>query len=281
MGCWNETCLVSHLPIYYGDRIVAIPIVEGTCGGTGVYSTDYWGIFLPPVRGEYDDYFDRLAKDVKQYGKPVLFRLNNEMNTDWTSYCGMMTLLDPDIFRLTWIRLYEAFEANGVDNCIWIFNPIAVSCPYSNWGEDLCYMPGIDYVQALGITRYEMLNDLATYTTFKKGYSELYEKNRNYWMNYPWIVSEFGCAAGGAITESGELTTLYRNKLTQAEWVKEMFDCMADKENNEFCKKITAMVWFNCNDYNQGLIMNSLYLHSSLTETFQALKEGLKKVNEE
>ena len=230
------------------------------------------------LRGKYDDYFFKLAQDIKDYGAPVLFRLNNEMNTDWTSYCGMMTLLDPDIFQATWIRLYKIFEQMNVDNCIWIFNPIAVSCPYSSWGEDLCYMPGVDYVQALGITRYEMLNDANNYTSFKDGYTKLYEKNNDFWMNYPWIVSEFGCAAGGAISEDGQLTELYRNKDIQAQWVKEMFECLTDKENNEFCSKISAAVWFNCNDYKDNLIMNSLYLDSSLTDTFAALKDGLSKI---
>ena len=232
------------------------------------------------LRGKYDAYFNRLAMDIKEYGKPVLFRLNNEMNTDWTSYCGMMTLLDPDIFNLTWQHLYDIFEYYKVDNCIWIFNPIAVSCPYSSWGEDLCYMPGVDYVQALGITRYEMLNDVESHKSFKDGYTILYEKNKDYWMNYPWVVSEFGCAAGGAITEYGEYTELYRNKELQAKWVKEMFDCLANKEENEFCKKISVMVWFNCDDIKDGVIMNSLHLDSSLTATHEALKEGLAKVNE-
>ena len=127
----------------------------------------------------------------------------------------MMTLLDPDIFQATWIRLYDIFEEEGVDNCIWIFNPIAVSCPYSSWGEDLCYMPGVDYVQALGITRYEMLNDRENYTTFKDGYTTLYEKNNDYWMNYPWIVSEFGCAAGGEISVDGQLTELFFPHITE------------------------------------------------------------------
>ena len=65
-----------------------------------------------------------------------------------------------------------------------------------------------------------------------------------------------------------------------------MFDCLSDRENNEFCSKITAAVWFNCNDYitvydEEGnatrYIMNSLHLDSSLTTTFEAFKEGLKK----
>lgn len=57
------------------------------------------------LRGKFDDFFASLARDVKSYEQPVLFRLNNEMNTDWTSYCGMVTLLDPDIFIMTWAKI--------------------------------------------------------------------------------------------------------------------------------------------------------------------------------
>ena len=268
-----------------GNGFNGLPVLQFTLQFTdnnnnvNIYNKDnnYTPMF-DILRGKYDDYFTKLAKDIKAYGSPVLFRLNNEMNTDWTSYCGMMTLLDPDIFQATWIRLYEIFEEEKVDNCIWIFNPIAISCPYSSWGEDLCYMPGVEYVQALGITRYEMLNDRNNYTSFKDGYTALYEKNKDYWMNYPWVVSEFGCAAGGAITENGVLTELYRNKDIQAKWVSEMFDCLLDKENNEFCSKISVAVWFNCNDYKDGLIMNSLHLDSSLVETFNELKKGLTQI---
>ena len=101
---------------------------------------------LRGVDDEYD-YFDvkdrthntlaKLAASIKEYGKPVLFRLNNEMDSDWVSYCGLMTLLDPDIFQATWRYLYKVFEDAGVDNCIWIFNPNSESIPYSNWGEYL------------------------------------------------------------------------------------------------------------------------------------------------
>ena len=226
------------------------------------------------LRGKYDEQFHELAQDIKAYGKPVLFRLNNEMNSDWTSYCGLITLIDPDIFKLTWIRLYEIFEEEGVDNCIWIFNPIAVTCPFSSWGEDLCYMPGVDYVQALGITRYEMMNDDVVALSFKEGYSLLYDKNKDHWMNYPWIMSEFGCASGGETTGK-----LYRNHEAQAEWVKGMFECLKDKENNLFCSRISGAVWFNCDDMVDGKIENALHLDSSLTQTFEELKIGLSYFN--
>ena len=237
-----------------------------------INTTDNYTPMFDILRGKYDEQFYKLANDIKSYKKPVLFRLNNEMNSDWTSYCGLITLLDPDIFKLTWIRLYDIFEEVGVDNCIWIYNPIAVTCPYSNWGEDLCYMPGVSYVQALGITRYEMMNDDTITKSFREGYHELYLKNCNYWMNFPWIISEFGCASGGQTTGQ-----LYRNSDAQAEWVTEMFECLLNKDKNPFCSKISAAVWFNCNDVVDGKIENALKLESIPNKkTFDALKEGLK-----
>lgn len=291
---YHQAILPTYNHLYWGETKMNFPLqlANTYAGGNGfddkavlqftlqytnnnnnvsVYNkTENYTPMFDIMRGKYDTQFRELARDIKAYGKPVLFRLNNEMNTDWTSYCGMMSLIDPDIFRYTWIRLYEIFEEEGVDNCIWIFNPIAITCPYSSWGEDLCYMPGVDYVQALGITRYEMMNDDVQTLSFKEGYTLLYNKNKDHWMNYPWIVSEFGCASGGEL--SGEL---FRNHLEQAKWVEGMFECLLNKDKNKFCSKITAAVWFNCNDIVDGKVMNALYLDSSLSETFKALKEGL------
>ena len=82
MGCWNETCMVSHLPICYGDRIVVLPIVENPKDNGGIYATGYWAPFLPFIRGEYDDYgsventndpvFEQIAKTFLPKGEPLL-----------------------------------------------------------------------------------------------------------------------------------------------------------------------------------------------------------------
>lgn len=210
------------------------------------------------LRGKYEAHFRRLARDIKEYGYPVLFRLNNEMNTDWTSYCGMMTLLDPDIFLMTWRYLYDIFTEEGVDNAIWIWNPIARSCPYSSWGEDLCYFPGVEYAQLLGGTSYEMNN----YTkeeaaekiiSFQTHYSVLYEKNKISFPRWYMVLSEFACGSGGNC--SGELG---RNGDVQARWVDDMFGCLNAEKPVDWVKQIKGAVWFNCNDSNDGLVLNRL-----------------------
>ncbi len=220
------------------------------------------------LRGKFDTALRDLATKIKAYGHPVLFRLNNEMNTDWTSYCGMMTLCDPDIFIATWKYLYNIFEEVGVDNCIWIFNPVAVSCPYSNWSEDLAYYPGNDYVQILGLTAYEQGNSLP-FTSFRDHYMKLYTKSRAVFSAMPWVISEFGCGAGGAA--SGEEK---RYVAQQAAWVSAMFADFNNRSSYPYLQSIKGAVWFSANDYSGNKTSNYFELTSDLTETLQAFHDG-------
>ena len=249
-------------------------------------TTDCYTPMFDILRGkpaEYD-FFDRrsqiyrsfelLASGLKEYSAPVLFRLNNEMNTDWTSYCGLMTLVDPDIFTATWRCLYNYLIENEVYNTIWIFNPVADTTPYCSWGEDMCYFPGNKYVQALGLTYYEDNNNgKVNSTTFKKDYTKLYNKNYETWKNYPWIISEFGCGAGGSA--SGER---YRNQASQTDYVMGMFADFNDRANNPYLQNIKGAVWFSVNDNANGKVANQYELViEKLPTTIQAFKEGLAK----
>ena len=115
------------------------PVLQFTYQFTTLNNTNLDGYtpMFDILRGTYDEHFHKLAKAIKEYEHPVLFRLNNEMNTDWTSYAGIVTLLDPDIFIETWKRLYNIFLEEGVDNTIWIFNPIAILLVLIVTGENI------------------------------------------------------------------------------------------------------------------------------------------------
>ena len=257
-----------------GDGFNGKPVLQFTYQFT-TNNNNVGGLSTPMfdiLRGEWDEYFVGLAKDIKAYGKPVLFRLNNEMNTDWTSYCGMVTLLDPDIFIATWRHLYRIFKDNGVDNCIWIFNPIAVSCPYSNWGENLPYYPGNEYVQALGLTNYEMGNSLPM-ESFHSRYTLVWNTNKAIFGSIPWIISEFACGSGGGTTGEPK-----RNAHQQAEWVRGMFNDFAAYDSNPYLHNIKGAVWFSCNDWSGDQVTNYLALDSDLTETLAAFREGFSKL---
>lgn len=234
------------------------------------------------LRGKFDEYFRQLARDIKKYHYPVLFRLNNEMNTDWTSYSGIVSLLDPDIFITTWNYLYNIFEEEGVDNCIWIFNPIHITTPYCNWGEYLNYYPK-GKVNILGLTSYERGNE-KKYQTFRKMYKALYKKNTPYFENFPYVISEFGAGAGGKVLFNYEKCVfeekeIRRNLNKQSKWVKNMFKEFAKQE--DYVKNIKGAIWFSVNDYayvnGKNEIMNYFELDDSVMPTIRQLKKGLQK----
>ena len=276
-----------------GNGFNGLPVLELTYQFTN--SNNAMGGYTPMYdicRGHFDSHFRKLAKDLKEYGHPVLFRLNNEMNTDWTSYCGMATLCDPDIFIETWRRLYDIFREEGVTNCIWIFNPIATSCPYSNWGDMLNYFPGEDYVQMLGLTYYQM-NTADYVASFKELYQELYKKNTPYFDNYPAIIGEFGCAAGGDYVYDWEKLThikvpeeeIENRKKLQAGWISGMADCFLNNQDsgNVFCKNIKIATWFSANDYvdidGEFKILNKLKLGKDTPLAIEQLRKWLETKN--
>lgn len=251
------------------------PVIQYTLQFTASNNEGLYGYtpMFDILRGKYDDYFKKLASDIKAYGKPVLFRLNNEMNSDWVSYCGQVTLMDPDIFSLTWERMAKILKDEGCDNILYIFNPTGKTYPFCNWGEDLCYLPSLKYVQILGLTYYEYNN----YTngeepqSFYELYNWLYEKNTPQFKKYPAIISEFACGAGGETTGKA-----YRNKDTQANWVVEAFDLLNSYRTDDMVNQIKGAVWFDANDYYGNQVKNLLVLDEYKTSgTIKAFKAGL------
>lgn len=58
MGSWNGTCMVSGLPIVYGDSIVCLIIKQNTSGtwGSECYCYAEAQLVSHPIYGEYNDY---------------------------------------------------------------------------------------------------------------------------------------------------------------------------------------------------------------------------------
>ncbi|MBO5918320.1 MAG: hypothetical protein J6Q14_06100, partial [Oscillospiraceae bacterium] len=202
------------------------------------------------------------ARDAAAFGHPFLFRLNNEMNSDWTSYGGVVNLADPQIFTAVWQRIYRIFQEEGVDNCIWIFNPHDRQAPPSNWNNSLAYYPGTEYVQMIGVTGY---NNGTYYTQwaeewrdFEDIYDQIWEEYQPHFGAFPWIITEFASSGIGG---------------DKVEWMEEMFDHIEDYPN------IRIAVWFSFADFddaNGGTPARTYWLDET-PETLEAFRQGLKK----
>jgi len=219
-------------------------------------------------KGKYDDKIRNLAREIKEEIKnPFFFRLNNEMNTDWTSYSGIITLSDPEIYIDGWKRVYEIFKEEGVDNAIWVYNPNDRNFPPCNWNNFTAYYPGDEYVHMIGITGY----NTGTYFIDVTGetwrsFTEIYDGIENayspFFSEFPWIITEFSTSSVGG---------------DKVKWIEDIFDNMYKYKN------IKAAVWFSAPDYDPRLEfkgnISRPYMLDETPQTLDAFRRGLKKTN--
>lgn len=220
---------------------------------------------IDAYRGECDDYFRKFAKSVVELGKPMLLRVNNEMNSDWTTWSATNMLNDTEIFTETWKRMYDILEEEGANQyLIWVWNPQGRSTgPMFKWNDLRMYFPGANYVHMLGLTGYNFGDD-NQWTSFGDMYQALTDYYTPYFGDWAWIIGEFGCS------DSSENPD---NENRKAEWITEMFDCF---EQNRF-PNIKSAVWFNGNDYDgSGNITHEIALGRDAASR-EAFKEGLDR----
>lgn len=215
--------------------------------------------FLDLYRGERDDEIRQFARDAAAWGHPFLFRLDNEMNSDWTSYSGVVNLSDPQLYIAVWQRVYRIFREEGVNNCLWIYNPNDRNAPPCKWNDSLAYYPGNEYVHLLGVTGY---NNGTYYTRwneqwrdFKTIYDEIWNLYSPHFSRFPWIITEFASSSYGG---------------DKAAWIDEMFAHIGDYPN------IKLAVWFSAADYDGDTPARPYWLDET-PETLAAFKRGFGK----
>lgn len=253
----NPLALDSLKSVYESGKIVEFTVQVSANNNEALF--DYTPMF-DLVEGKKDEQIRTLAKQIKSLQNPILFRLNNEMNSDWTSYSGIVTLSDPELYQAAWIRIYKIFEEEQVDNAIWIWNPNDNNFPPSKWNDFLCYYPGDDYVQMIGITGYNTGNYYEDVTgevwrEFDKIYGEINEKYSPYFSEFPWIITEFSSSSYGG------------NKV---KWIENMF------ENINHYPNIKAAVWFSYADYDKNKVAARPYWLDETSETLKAFQNGIQ-----
>ena len=222
--------------------------------------------FFEVLDGVRDDYIRKIARELKDFEHPFMFRLNNEMNTDWTSYGGACILNEPELFKEVWIHIYEIFEEEGVNNAIWIFNPNDRNCPPNEYNHFVNYYPGNEYVHLFGVTGYNTGTYYAEifgeeWREFETIYDNVFDSCQPYFSKFPWIITEFSSSSVGG---------------DKAKWIDNMFNVMPKYDN------IKIAVWFCSVDYDfryeieEGIIARP-YLLDETPKTVSAFKNGLKK----
>ncbi|GHV44617.1 hypothetical protein FACS189492_1220 [Clostridia bacterium] len=237
-------------------------LVELTLQTTSSNNEDLFGYtpFLDLYRGGQDGEIRAFARAARVFGHPFLFRLDNEPNSDWTSYAGVVNLSDPEIYVANWRRIYRIFEEEGVGNAIWIFNPNDRSFPPCDWNEFSAYYPGDGYVHMLGVTGYNTGTYYPgeTWREFDAIYGDAARAYRPAFGAFPWMITEFASSSVGGNKER---------------WIGRMFQSMGKYP------EIKIAVWFNHADYegsgdDLGAVARPYWLDET-PATLEAFRNGL------
>lgn len=203
------------------DRVVELTMQTTKRGDIG-------GVAYEILSGQHDEFLKQYARDLKRFGKPILFRLNNEMNGDWCTYSAYHYSRDPELYNELWRYIHSLFDAEGADNLLWVWNPHDVSFPNFKWNSAYNYFPGEAYVDIVGLTGYNT-------GTYHKGeiwrnFDEIYPKLYADYIrtfDFPLMITEFGSNNMGG---------------DKAAWVRDMFSKMPEYD------RIKLIIWFNGTD---------------------------------
>jgi len=209
--------------------------------------------------GKYDDHFRKYAQTLKNFGHPVLFRFDNEMNGDWCWYSATFSGKDTNIYKAAWRHVHRLFDEVGVDNVLWVWNPNDLSFPRFKWNEALMYYPGDDVVDIVGLTGY----NTGTYfrddpwREFPAIYQPLYA-DYSAWFDKPFIIGEFGSNSVGG---------------DKVAWINKMF-----REMPKF-NRIKVAIWWSGIDWDEAGRPGRIYKLDETDATVDAFRRGLQEYN--
>ncbi len=231
--------------------------LEFTCQTTvyGVQNSDY---LYEVLDGKHDATLKGMVSQLVTLDKPILFRLNNEMNGDWCDYSAIHYQKDTDIYIEAWKYIHSLFEEAGADKVLWVWNPNWGDFPSFKWNHYLNYYPGADYVDIIGMTGYNTGSyyKFEKWSSFKDIYEPMASEYNQTFKGFPMIITEFGSAVKGG---------------DKIKWFREMLS-----EIDKY--KVDFAVYWNSIDYDmERKVPSRIYRFSDDKELKQLMKENLKK----
>ncbi|CDZ74680.1 hypothetical protein ING2D1G_0499 [Peptoniphilus sp. ING2-D1G] len=211
------------------------------------------------LQGKEEDFIREMAKKIKVAGHPVFFRIGNEMNGDWCSYCAYNTGLDSDIYVYLYDYIYRIFAEEGANKyVIYVFNPNGKSFPDFRYNDESMYRPHHTKYQVLGLTLYNTGNYYPGeyWTDFESLYKDLYKHSlKNY--DKPMMITEFASSTIGG------------DKIA---WTEDMFNVIEEK-----FPEIKVAIWFSGVDLDQWGQPARIYDITEPKEVLNVFKKYLRK----
>lgn len=206
------------------------------------------------IKGEYDGEIKNWAEKIKVIKSPVLLRLGNEMNGDWSEWNATHHSNDTDVYKLAYRHIVDVFKEMNVDNAYFVWNPNNNQAPYFHWNAAQMYYPGDDYVDFVGLTAYNFgKTKYDDFRYFDDLYKDLYKEYLLSFGTKPMVIGEYG-----SVSTNGD----------RAEFIRDAFEKLSTEYTN-----IKMVTWFNTDHAHYDFTINDE------TESSKAFKEALSKDN--
>ncbi len=201
------------------------------------------------LAGDHDELINGWAEELAEWGRPVGIRFAHEMNGYWYPWSESVNGNVAGQYVAAWRYVYDAFEAAGADNVIWIWSPNPTQptlIPLAG------LYPGDDYVDWIGIVGYLGNGvDPATYVpTFDQLFGPTIEEIREF-SDRPLVITEIGATEDGA---------------KKSEWITHVLEVVGRRED------IIGFIWFEINKETDWRIVSSV-------EASEAFRTGLANGN--
>ncbi|MEJ1517654.1 glycosyl hydrolase [Bacillus cereus] len=201
------------------------------------------------INGAFDTQITSWAEGIKNTKSPVLVRVGNEMNGNWTSWSHKNSYNDPDLYKLAYRHVINVYKQHDVTNAYFVWNPNDYSKPDYSWNAAAMYYPGDNYVNWLGMTAYNFGKTGKDFKYFDDLYGDLYKTYMRSFANKPMLIGEFASSEAAG---------------NKPYFVGDMFEKIKEKYPN-----LKLVIWFN------GEPENGLPINSSV-ESEAAFKEVVK-----
>lgn len=183
------------------------------------------------LAGAHDECVRAYARQVKEFGQPVMIRFAHEFNGNSNHWTGDSNGRDPALYVAVWRKVVDMFNAEGATNALWVWSPDHASPPeVPQPASDLRnYYPGDAYVDYIGVSGYNWGND-----PLRGGG---WVTPQQVFRTFLDLVKRDFPGKGVLITEVGSVKGY--GDFSRAQWYQEFFDYINTRT------EVKGVIWFN------------------------------------
>ncbi|MDP2826968.1 MAG: glycosyl hydrolase [Sulfuricellaceae bacterium] len=183
------------------------------------------------LAGAHDDCINLTAREIRNFGSPVMIRFAHEMNGQSNTWTGIINGNNPAGYVQVFRKVVDMFKAAGVTNARFLWSPDHASPPEvaAPSNEIRNYYPGDGYVDLIGVSGYNWGNDPLRGGGWVSGEQVFKNFLQTMVRTYP------GKAV--MVTEIGSVPSYGSNSRSQ--WYSDTIRYLASRP------EVKGLVWFN------------------------------------